>query len=279
MAQHPIMPVATDALIGDTTHLSTEEFGAYLLILIATWRNNGCPLPDDDVRLSRICRCGSNRWSTKIKPRLVEFFDISDGYWHQKRLESTWCFVKNRREQQSAKGKRSAELRALKNNETLSTVAPTERQPPNPNPNPIKKESPNGDLSKSARQIATAMMAVWEDIVGKVLPVPRHLTQQRLQASRVRFTESFGADIEKWRAFVTRIAAAPLLIGDNGRGWRADYDWVLKPANLAKILEGNYDRKPNGLDHGLPLRTPPTAAEREAARQQVLAELRGPDER
>jgi uncharacterized protein YdaU (DUF1376 family) len=154
MAQHPIMPLATDALIGDTTHLSAEEFGAYLLILIATWRNNGCPLPDDDVRLSRICRCGWNRWATKIRPRLIEFFDISDGYWHQKRLENTWCFVKNRREKQSAKGKRSAELRALKTKETASTVVVTERQPPNPLRS--KKDSDSASAESAAVDAAAS---------------------------------------------------------------------------------------------------------------------------
>ena len=56
MSKAPIMPVATDALLADTTHLSADEFGAYCLILFATWRNNGVPLADDDKRLARICR-------------------------------------------------------------------------------------------------------------------------------------------------------------------------------------------------------------------------------
>jgi hypothetical protein len=37
MAQAPVMPLFTDALIGDTTP-ERFEFGAYLLIMIATWR-------------------------------------------------------------------------------------------------------------------------------------------------------------------------------------------------------------------------------------------------
>ena len=64
MSQAPFMPLATDAYLADTTHLTTEEHGAYLLILLATWRNNGEPLPDDDIRISRVIRCTPKRWKT-----------------------------------------------------------------------------------------------------------------------------------------------------------------------------------------------------------------------
>ncbi len=90
------MPVFTDALIGDTLHLSEAEFGAYCLILFTTWRNNGQALIDDDARLARVCRVSISRWRNKLRPILASFFDISDGFWHQKRLEKEWKFVQKR---------------------------------------------------------------------------------------------------------------------------------------------------------------------------------------
>jgi uncharacterized protein YdaU (DUF1376 family) len=90
MARLPIMPVFTDALVGDTLHLSAEQFGAYALILIATWRNDGQALADDDKRMAQIARVPLVRWRKRIKPVLSEFFDLSDGNWHQKRLEMEW---------------------------------------------------------------------------------------------------------------------------------------------------------------------------------------------
>lgn len=128
----------TDALIGDTQDLSTEEFGAYLLILIATWRNNGKALVDDDKRLARITRVGSNRFSTKIKPRLSQFFDISDGYWHQKRLEIMWKRASNLSKMQREKGLASAEARRLKSLNGAATAVAT-AVPTNYNYN-LKKE-------------------------------------------------------------------------------------------------------------------------------------------
>lgn len=126
MSQAPAMPVFTDALIGDTTHLDTEEFGAYFLILCATWRNNGMPLIDDDARLARICRVGAGRWRTKLRPILMAFFDISSGNWVQKKLEKQWGFATKNREQQREKGKRSAAVKLLKINESASTAVATE---------------------------------------------------------------------------------------------------------------------------------------------------------
>ena len=34
--------------------------------------------------------------------------------------------------------------------------------------------------------------------------------------------------------------------GNNGREWRADFDWITQPKNFIKILEGNYKNKTNG---------------------------------
>src|SRR5882672_7610124 len=93
MAELPSMPLFTDALLGDTTHLSAEEFGAYLLILIVTWRNNGVPLPDDDKRMARICRVTVRRWSERLRPVMAPFFNLTERTWRQKRLEKEWSYV------------------------------------------------------------------------------------------------------------------------------------------------------------------------------------------
>jgi uncharacterized protein YdaU (DUF1376 family) len=106
MSQAPSMPVFTDALIGDTLHLSTEEFGAYCLLLFSTWRNNGRALADDDISLARICRVTETRWRRSLRVKLVGFFDISDGHWHQGRLEREWRYVQERAEVSRHNGRR-----------------------------------------------------------------------------------------------------------------------------------------------------------------------------
>ena len=44
------------------------------------------------------------------------------------------------------------------------------------------------------------------------------------------------------------------LLGNNDRNWKCDFDWIFKPTNYTKILEGNYDGK----------RTDTTATRRES---------------
>ncbi len=86
MAQAPIWPVATDAFIADTTGLSAEETGAYIMLLMCLWRNNGDPLPLDHKRLSRMARVSSSRWK-QVWPSIKEFFIIKDNLITQKRLQ------------------------------------------------------------------------------------------------------------------------------------------------------------------------------------------------
>ena len=38
-----------------------------------------------------------------------------------------------------------------------------------------------------------------------------------------------------------KIAASIFLCGGGGRCWKADFDWLISPANMQKVLEGKYD--------------------------------------
>lgn len=127
MSQAPMMPVWPDALLGDTLHLSAEQFGAYLLLLFATWRNNGKPLPDDDRKLARICRSTLRHWRRALRPTLIEFFEIDDGTLHQKRLESEWNWVNQKRESNSRIGARGGAATALKYNKRTPSERSSER--------------------------------------------------------------------------------------------------------------------------------------------------------
>jgi|GEM_PF-1398502 len=38
-----------------------------------------------------------------------------------------------------------------------------------------------------------------------------------------------------------KVAASIFLCGGGDRGWKADFDWLIAPANMQKVLEGKYD--------------------------------------
>jgi uncharacterized protein YdaU (DUF1376 family) len=61
-----------EAYTGDTSHLTCEEHGAYLLLMLAYYRSEK-PLPATDRALSSICKLPLDRW-LECKPALAPFF-------------------------------------------------------------------------------------------------------------------------------------------------------------------------------------------------------------
>lgn len=49
---------------------------------------------------------------------------------------------------------------------------------------------------------------------------------------------------------VEKAVASDFLNGRNNRGWIATLDWLLRPNNFPKVLEGNYDNKNFNNDYG-----------------------------
>lgn len=82
----PWFPFHLDAYTGDTMHLTTEEHGAYLLLMIAYYRTEK-PLPGYDRALASICKLPLDRWLI-TKVALEPFFRIDDGLWHHDRIDA-----------------------------------------------------------------------------------------------------------------------------------------------------------------------------------------------
>lgn len=108
MADYPSLPLMTDAYLADTLHLSLEQHGAYLKLLIISWRSPGCELDDDDVAIARMLGVTVKRWRAKLRPALAVFFKISDGKWRQKRLRKEYKRVERLVDQRRAAGRASA---------------------------------------------------------------------------------------------------------------------------------------------------------------------------
>ena len=102
--------------------------------------------------------------------------------------------------------------------------------------------------------IVTSMAETWNQIAGDRLGKIMKMTNpraQRLQA--IRFAE-FGGNVDGWEHFCRRVVGSNFLTGAGPQGWIADFDWVIKPANFVKIMEGKYDnsRLGGGAQSGNP---------------------------
>ncbi len=113
MAAFPAMPLYTDAYLADTRHLTTEEHGAYLLLLMCAWRNANCALAEDDKSLARITGLTPARWR-RMRPRLTPFFDVEGGLWQQQKLTSIHADVAARVARNRISGARGGRALAAK---------------------------------------------------------------------------------------------------------------------------------------------------------------------
>ena len=87
------------------------------------------------------------------------------------------------------------------------------------------------------------------DRLGKV----RACSASRTKAAQARWREA--PQEEFWIEVVQRVAASSFLRGEKPSKdhphWKADLDWLLRPDNANKVLEGKYDDpKPPGHPGG-----------------------------
>ncbi len=103
------MPLYVADYLRDTGHLSTEEHGAYLLLLMHAWANSGA-LPDDDERLRRIARMDAKPWRAS-RHVLRAFFTAADGTLRHKRVDEEIVRATENQERRTQKARRAADAR------------------------------------------------------------------------------------------------------------------------------------------------------------------------
>lgn len=84
------------------------------------------------------------------------------------------------------------------------------------------------------------------NMICSSFPEVKKITDGRKKAIAARWREV--GSLDPFREIFRAAEASPFLKGSNDRGWRADFDWILKPANWTKIAEGNY--RDRGKDRG-----------------------------
>lgn len=105
MTHLPFISQSCGDVLSETSHLTTEEFGAYQLLCFAFWQHGG--LPDDDARLARIVRATPERWQA-IKPTMLELFGAD---WWPERLAKRRDEVEKQHLRRSTNGKKGAQAR------------------------------------------------------------------------------------------------------------------------------------------------------------------------
>lgn len=139
------MPLYVGDYLADTTDLTTEEHGAYFLLLLNLWKRGG-RLACDPARLARIAGLALERWEATWLV-LGRFFDLDDGHIAQRRLSRELETALGRKRRASHNGRKGNETRWGKRNQQLgsppdaaatntaiATASPKHRSSPSPSP-------------------------------------------------------------------------------------------------------------------------------------------------
>ncbi len=155
MAKFPHLPLLTDAYMADTLHLTHEEHGLYLMLLMTIWRSPDCKIPNDLEWVKRRLRATDEQMDTLVKRLIDDFFDTTGNYIFQKRLKEEYEYVTKK----SKKNSVSAKSRWQKEKVVC------ERNAPIPTPTPIRDT--NVSLSPKSDDLFEIWYETWPRKVGK----------------------------------------------------------------------------------------------------------------
>ena len=96
------------------------------------------------------------------------------------------------------------------------------------------------DIEKDNKNISCQQVVDEYHAICTSFPKIRRLTPARSNAIKARL-KSYSLD--DFRTVFKNAEDSSFLKGDDG-GWKASFDWLIKEANMVKVLEGNYADKP-----------------------------------
>lgn len=159
------------AASGTVEAMTTEEVGAYILLLCKAWHETPpCSIPDDDRILARWTRLGDDGW-TRCRSTVRACFVLRDGRLYNPRLDREWRKLFEYRRSQSENGKKGA---AVKHRQSGAMAVPQHPYPPpspelNQNPTQRVPVSDIADMAEVDRAVRTLRVsALVRGRVGKL---------------------------------------------------------------------------------------------------------------
>jgi uncharacterized protein YdaU (DUF1376 family) len=244
--------------IGDylshTKHLDLMEDLAYRRLLDLYYLHER-PLNSGIASVAR--QIGMRDHENEVKSVLEEFFHLSDDGWINHRADKEIKHFHGKIDQASRAGKASAERRMSARS---TDVQLTNNHKPITN-NQIKPSicPPSGELDLvPTKKLPECNHKAVIELYHENLPTMRRVevwNETRAGYLRQRWREvatelaqekAIEADdvLNWWAEFFQSVAKSRFLTGrvnsKDGRSFVADLEWILKPSNFAKIVEGKY---------------------------------------
>jgi uncharacterized protein YdaU (DUF1376 family) len=125
----PFMQLYVGDYLADTQDLSTEEHGAYFLLLMNMWRHDA-RLPNDQKKLARIARATPRKWAA-LWAEIGRFFYVDGDHIRNRRMDIEHQKASAKSEIRRNSGAKGGRAKALKDKEAglaKATVLPQQGQ-------------------------------------------------------------------------------------------------------------------------------------------------------
>lgn len=155
--------------------------------------------------------------------------------------------TQERRNKDAERQRRHRESRDVTVTNAMSQDTPSPQLPPlksTPDPEkippPLTPQTPSVSAEPTAKPLTKReVIEAWQQrMVPQGFPAIRKITGQRDRMLTARLRDS---TLDEWLEAMAAMERSAFCRGENDRGWRADFDFLLQPKSFTKLLEGAYD--------------------------------------
>lgn len=244
----------------DTGHMSLTERGAYLALMHHYYATE-VPLPKDHSALCRIAGAITKQEQAAVKVAMSFFEQADSGLMHS-RIEAEIEKAGQRADTNRRIAEEREERRRVARNEHESCT----KREPNQTPDTRQELEPaSAGLSPAAPDDAPAagdangeqpqqgrppcpherIVAAYHEILPELRQV-REWNETRRRLLGRRWSESHKRQsLDWWREFFGYVRKSDFLMGKttgrDGRPFDCDLEWLIRPVNFAKVVEGKYE--------------------------------------
>ena len=106
---------------------------------------------------------------------------------------------------------------------------------------PPKSGIQKKEVSKSSNPGELPLMLLWNKLARAPLAQVQRMSKNtpRYKSAIARWKEN--PDEKFWERAISKINESDFLKGDNNRGWKADFEFLIRPGKAETIIEGKYD--------------------------------------
>jgi uncharacterized protein YdaU (DUF1376 family) len=227
----------------DVEVMTAEEVGQFVLLMCHAWLGGkNASLPNNPALLAKYVRC--ERVSDAV---IREWTEGPDGRLYNATLSEEWDAAVSR----SAHGAKAAAARWKREQSSGNTPAMPEQCPSIPLAaggaiaKPSQSKPSQSETSRASHGVCEGLVSFWNENRGP-LPEVLKITKSRRDkvAARVKADSQFP---ELFRRAVRKSCETPFCTGAGGRGWKANFDWLIEnDTNYLAVIEGKYDTPSNG---------------------------------